>query len=161
MSGRAQTVGVTGGIGSGKSSAVQVLADLGAVVIDADRVGHEVYAPGTIGFGQVVAAFGAGLVGDDGAIDRKRLGPIVFADPAALVRLNAIVHPAVARLRDAAHGRPDRCGSAVQVCLAPPYYRPSIPLRQSASISVDLFIDLFPRRQRQSVCHGDPLTRNT
>lgn len=95
MSGRAQTVGVTGGIGSGKSSAVQVLADLGAVVIDADRVGHEVYAPGTIGFGQVVAAFGAGIVGDDGAIDRKRLGPIVFADPAALVRLNAIVHPLI------------------------------------------------------------------
>ena len=102
MSGRAQTVGVTGGIGSGKSSAVQVLADLGAVVIDADRVGHEVYAPGTVGFDQVVAAFGAGIVGDDGAIDRKRLGPIVFGDPAALARLNAIVHPLI---RDAVAAR--------------------------------------------------------
>lgn len=95
MSRRVRTVGVTGGIGSGKSSAVRVLADLGAVVIDADRVGHEVYAPGTVGFDQVVAAFGAGIIGDDGAIDRQRLGPIVFADPAALTRLNAIVHPLI------------------------------------------------------------------
>ncbi|MFN8642962.1 MAG: dephospho-CoA kinase [Candidatus Binatia bacterium] len=95
MTERVRTVGVTGGIGSGKSSAVQILAGLGAAVIDADRVGHEVYAPGTVGFAQVVAAFGANIVGADGAIDRKRLGPIVFADPAALARLNAIVHPLI------------------------------------------------------------------
>jgi dephospho-CoA kinase len=90
-----RTVGVTGGIGSGKSSVVQVLAELGATVIDADRVGHEVYAPGTVGFDQVVAAFGPDVVGADGAIDRKRLGAIVFGDPAALARLNAVVHPLI------------------------------------------------------------------
>ncbi len=95
MTAAVKTVGVTGGIGSGKSSAVEVLAELGATVIDADRVGHEVYAPGTIGFDQVVAAFGSGVVGDDGAIDRKRLGAIVFGDPAALARLNAVVHPLI------------------------------------------------------------------
>ena len=89
------TIGVTGGIGSGKSSAVQILAELGAVVIDADRVGHEVYAPGTVGFDQVVTAFGRDIVGADGAIDRKRLGAIVFGDPPALGRLNAIVHPLI------------------------------------------------------------------
>jgi dephospho-CoA kinase len=95
VSRRARIVGVTGGIGTGKSAAVECLAALGAVVIDADRVGHQVYAPGTVGFDHVVAAFGDGIVGDDGAIDRKRLGPIVFADPAALARLNAIVHPLI------------------------------------------------------------------
>jgi len=72
-----------------------MLAELGAVVIDADRVGHEIYAPGTPGFDQVVAAFGRDIVGDDGAIDRKRLGGIVFADSAALARLNAVVHPLI------------------------------------------------------------------
>jgi dephospho-CoA kinase len=96
------TVGVTGGIGSGKSSAVQILAEFGAVVIDADRVGHEVYAPGTVGFDQVVSAFGSDIVGADGAIDRKRLGAIVFGDPSALGRLNAIVHPLI---RDAVAAR--------------------------------------------------------
>jgi dephospho-CoA kinase len=104
-----RTIGVTGGIGSGKSSAVQILAELGAVVIDADRVGHEVYAPGTVGFDQVVAAFGRDIVGADGAIDRKRLGAIVFGDPSALGRLNAIVHPlirdAVAQRVNAARAR--------------------------------------------------------
>ena len=95
MSAPVRTVGVTGGIGSGKSSGVQILAELGAVVVDADRVGHEVYAPGTVGFDQVVAAFGADIVGTDGAIDRKRLGAIVFGDPAALARLNAVVHPLI------------------------------------------------------------------
>ena len=90
-----RTLGVTGGIGAGKSSVVQMLAALGAVVIDADRVGHEVYAPGTLGFAQVVAAFGRDIVGGDGAIDRKKLGAIVFADSTALARLNAIVHPLI------------------------------------------------------------------
>lgn len=72
-----------------------MLADLGATVIDADRVGHETYVPGTVGFARVVEAFGDAVVGADGAIDRKRLGAIVFADSAALARLNAIVHPLI------------------------------------------------------------------
>lgn len=95
MTSRVTTVGVTGGIGAGKSSAVRILAELGATVIDADRVGHQVYAPGTEGFRQVVAAFGSAVVGADGAVDRKQLGAIVFADPQALARLNAIVHPLI------------------------------------------------------------------
>ena len=90
-----KTIGVTGGIGSGKSVAAQILADLGAVVIDADRVGHETYQPGTPGWERVVAEFGREVVSPDGSIDRKRLGAIVFADPGRLARLNAIVHPLI------------------------------------------------------------------
>jgi dephospho-CoA kinase len=90
-----KVLGVTGGIGSGKSAATEILAELGAVVVDADRVGHETYLPGTLGWDQVVAEFGREVVAADGSIDRRRLGAIVFADPARLARLNAIVHPLI------------------------------------------------------------------
>jgi dephospho-CoA kinase len=89
-------VGLTGGIGAGKSTVAAILAELGARVIDADRIGHEVYRPGTEGHRRVVAAFGPGVVAADGTIDRRALGAIVFADPAARTRLNAIVHPLLA-----------------------------------------------------------------
>ncbi len=89
------TVGLTGGIGSGKSTVAEILGSLGALVIDADRVGHEVYLPGTPGWQQVVDAFGPGVVATDGTVDRKALGAIVFADAGALARLNAIVHPLI------------------------------------------------------------------
>lgn len=88
-------IGLVGGIGSGKSVASAMLAELGAEVINADLVGHEVYEPGKPGFDAIVAAFGADVVGEDGRIDRKKLGPIVFADGAKLERLNAIVHPLI------------------------------------------------------------------
>jgi dephospho-CoA kinase len=91
----APVIGLSGGIGSGKSSVAAILAELGARVIDADQIGHEVYRPGTEGFRRVVDAFGPGVVGADGTIDRTALGRIVFADPAALARLNAIVHPLI------------------------------------------------------------------
>lgn len=91
-----RTIGLTGGIGSGKSTVAKILAELGAEVINADLVGHEVYQPGTLGFTKVVEAFGDGIVGDDGTIDRKKLGPIVFGKPEALAMLNRIVHPLIA-----------------------------------------------------------------
>lgn len=90
-----RTIGLTGGIGSGKSTVARLLAELGAEVINADLVGHEVYRPGTPGFNRVTEAFGSEVVGADGSIDRKRLGSIVFADPEALERLNGIVHPLI------------------------------------------------------------------
>jgi dephospho-CoA kinase len=92
----APVVGLTGGIGSGKSTVAGMLAELGARVIDADRIGHEVYRPGSDGFRRVVDAFGPGVVAPDGAIDRRKLGALVFATPAARARLNAIVHPQIA-----------------------------------------------------------------
>lgn len=91
----ATTIGLTGGIGSGKSTVAELLAERGAHVIDADRVAHEIYAPHTLGFERIVERFGESVLGDDGAIDRAKLGPLVFRDPAALADLNEIVHPLV------------------------------------------------------------------
>jgi dephospho-CoA kinase len=87
------TVGLTGGIGSGKSTVAKILAELGAPSFDADKVGHEIYLPGGPAYHDVIAAFGNTIVAADGTIDRKKLGPIVFADPAQLRRLESIVHP--------------------------------------------------------------------
>jgi dephospho-CoA kinase len=93
-------VGLTGGIGAGKSEVSRRLAAQGAVVIDADGIAREVVAPGTEGLAAVTAEFGAGVLRDDGSLDRERLGEIVFADPAMLRRLNSIVHPLVGRRMD-------------------------------------------------------------
>jgi dephospho-CoA kinase len=87
------TVGLTGGIGSGKSTVAKFLAELGAPIFDADKVGHEIYRPGGPAYHDVIGAFGSEIVAPDGTIDRKKLGPIVFADPARLKRLESIVHP--------------------------------------------------------------------
>jgi dephospho-CoA kinase len=89
-------VGLTGGIGSGKSEVSRRLAAYGAVVIDADQIAREVVEPGTEGLAEVVAAFGPEVLTPDGALDRARLGDIVFADPGLRGKLNAIVHPRVA-----------------------------------------------------------------
>ena len=88
-----KTIGLTGGIGSGKSTVSNILATLGASIIDADRVGHEIYLPGKAAWKQVTDTFGREIVAEDQTIDRKKLGAIVFGSPDALARLNAIVHP--------------------------------------------------------------------
>jgi len=88
-------VGLTGGLGSGKSTVAGLLGERGAVIIDADVVAREVVQAGTPGFAAVVARFGPGVVGPDGELDRAALARIVFADGAALDELNAIVHPLV------------------------------------------------------------------
>jgi dephospho-CoA kinase len=99
-------VGLTGGIGSGKSEVSKRLAEHGAIVIDADRIAREVVEPGTEGLARVVAEFGPEVLREDGSLDRERLGAIVFADRDRLAALNAIVHPLVgarvAELQDAA-----------------------------------------------------------
>jgi dephospho-CoA kinase len=87
--------GLTGGIASGKSEVSRRLAGLGAVLIDADAVAREVVAPGTPGLAEIVKVFGASILGPDGALDRPRLGEMVFSDGALLEKLNAIVHPLV------------------------------------------------------------------
>ncbi|MFE6446809.1 dephospho-CoA kinase [Nocardiopsis dassonvillei] len=88
-------VGLTGGIGSGKSAVAAELAAYGATVVDADAIAREVVEPGTPGLEAVVAEFGDRVLTPDGRLDRPRLGEIVFADEASLTRLNAIVHPLV------------------------------------------------------------------
>ncbi len=95
------TIGLTGGIGSGKTTVTKILAELGAPIIDADKVGHAIYAPDGPAYADMIAAFGNGILADDRTIDRSKLGPIVFTDPAALKRLNSIVHPKMyARMRE-------------------------------------------------------------
>jgi dephospho-CoA kinase len=88
-------VGLTGGIASGKSTVAAILAELGAVVIDADALAREVVQAGTPGFDRVVEQFGPDIVGPDGELDRPALGRLVFNDEQARKRLEAIVHPLV------------------------------------------------------------------
>jgi dephospho-CoA kinase len=88
-------VGLTGGIGSGKSAVSERLAALGAVVIDADKAARAVVEPGTPGLARIAETFGPGVLGEDGSLDRAKLAGIVFGDDAALAKLNAIVHPLV------------------------------------------------------------------
>src|SRR3954466_3797511 len=89
-------VGLTGGIGAGKSTVARRLGELGAVVVDADRLAREVVAVGTPGLDAVVRHFGRDVLGRDGALDRATLGAVVFADPTARSHLERITHPLVA-----------------------------------------------------------------
>jgi dephospho-CoA kinase len=88
-------VGLTGGIGAGKSEVTARFADRGATIIDADAIAHEVVAIGTPGLDAVIAEFGADMRAADGSLDREKLAAVVFADDTARARLNAIVHPLV------------------------------------------------------------------
>jgi len=103
-------VGLTGGIGSGKSEVSARLAALGAVVLDADKAARDVVMPGTPGLARVAETFGAGVLQADGSLDRARLAEIVFADDAARGRLNAIVHPLVHERMRAAEAEAVRAG---------------------------------------------------
>jgi dephospho-CoA kinase len=101
-------IGLTGGIGSGKSTVAALLAARGALVVDADRIAREVVEPGTPGLAAVVAAFGPGVLTAEGSLDRPALASIVFADPGARARLDGIVHPLVrARAQELIAAAPD------------------------------------------------------
>lgn len=93
-------VGITGGIGTGKTFVSRRLEELGAVIVNADLLGHEVYAPQTEGWHAVVDAFGERIVAADGEIDRRALGGIVFSDAKALQQLNSIMHPRIYALAE-------------------------------------------------------------
>lgn len=108
-------IGLTGGIASGKSTVARLLAEQGATVVDADRLGHQAYRRGRPAFDQVVAAFGPGVVGADGEIDRKALGAEVFGDAPALRRLTDIVWPAILALAKEEIARERRAGAALVV----------------------------------------------
>ena len=91
-------IGLTGSIGTGKSEAARQLEALGASIISADQVGHEAYTPNTEAWEHVVSAFGDEILQDDGEIDRRKLGTIVFSDSGQLERLNQIMHPRMAQM---------------------------------------------------------------
>ena len=105
-------VGLTGGVASGKSTVSAILAELGAVVIDADLLAREVVAPGTEGLAAVVEEFGPDVLGPDGGLDRPRLGALVFADPERRRALESIIHPRV-RARAAEIEAAARAGAVV------------------------------------------------
>lgn len=91
-------IGLTGGIGTGKTEVSRMLQELGATVINADQVGHEAYIPHSEAWEEVVKAFGKDIVRESGEIDRRKLGAIVFSDPAQLSVLNGIMHPRMAAI---------------------------------------------------------------
>lgn len=112
-------IGLTGGIGTGKSTVARFLAELGAAVIDMDEMGHEVLAPNTETWQKVVEAFGQEIVGPDGTINREKLGKIVFNSAEARERLNRIVHPRMAEMVKARLEEYRRQGKKVVVIDAP------------------------------------------
>lgn len=139
-------VGLTGGIGSGKSTVAALLADKGAVVVDADRLAREVVAPGTPGFAAVVGRFGPAVVAADGALDRRALADMVFGDPAALADLNGIVHPAVRAAIDARLVELRASGQDVVVLEIPLLVESGRTYGAAAVIVVDLPEDVAVRR---------------
>lgn len=88
-------IGLAGGIGSGKSEVAKIMSELGAVVLDADSMGHSVYAPNTEGWAEVVGTFGEDILDETGNVDRRKLGPKVFGKPEEMEKLNAIVWPKI------------------------------------------------------------------
>ncbi|MCK4176775.1 dephospho-CoA kinase [Aciditerrimonas ferrireducens] len=133
-------VGLTGGIGSGKSTAAAGLARRGAVVVDADALAREVVAPGGEAYEAVLARFGRDLVGPDGQLDRARLAATVFADPAARADLEALVHPAVGARMAAARLAPRPPGSVVVFDV--PLLRPAH--RQLLALDLVVVVDCPP-----------------
>ena len=114
-----KVIGLTGGIGSGKSTVSQFLAELGAAILNADDIGHEALKPDTETWHQLAVAFGRQIVAPDGNIDRKKLGNIVFSSTEALSRLNRIMHPPMYDIVKARLEEHRRQGTGVVVLEAP------------------------------------------
>ena len=139
-------VGLTGGIGSGKSEVSRRLAIHGAVIVDADVAAREVVVPGTPGLARIVETFGADVLGPDGALNRERLGAIVFRDPGLRTKLNEIVHPLVREWMRAAER------AAVQAAEPPgPIIVHDVPLlaesRGKAGFDLVIVVDVPPELQ--------------
>jgi dephospho-CoA kinase len=108
-------IGLTGGIGTGKSVVAGILSEQGALILDADRLGHEVYLPGRPAYDDIVAEFGRDVMAEDGTIDRRKLGPIVFSSPDKLARLNAITHPRMKEMMRERLAEAERAGARIAV----------------------------------------------
>lgn len=114
-----RVIGLTGGIGSGKSAVSQFLAELGVVIIDADKIGHEAYQPNTDTWRELIKAFGKQILAADNTIDRKKLGTIVFSNPGSLEKLNSIVHPKMFQITKEQIEKAHRRGVKVVILDAP------------------------------------------
>jgi len=158
-------VGLTGGIGSGKSSVSALLAGRGAVVIDADAITHELQRPGTPVFTAMVERFGEGIVAADGTLDRAGVADIVFGDPSALADLNAIVHPAVGEeiaRQLATAAQPPSEGGPDPVVPGGPVVVLDVPLLVETGrggTAVTVVVDAHPDDQLRRLVDGRGLTR--
>ena len=112
-------IGLTGGIGTGKTEVSRILRGLGAAVVNADLAAHEVYSKGREGWAEIVAAFGEGVITAEGSVDRSKLAALVFEDETALTRLNSIVHPRARTIVEAELERLREEGAGVAVVEAP------------------------------------------
>lgn len=144
-----RVVALTGGIGTGKSTVAKLFAALGAVVVDADAIVHELQAPGAPLLAEMAEAFGAGILDARGALDRARVADLVFRDPAQRARLNALVHPRVgaelARRIDAAR----RSGAALVVVDIPLFFEGRPRDRDGARAGFDATILVYAPRAVQ------------
>jgi dephospho-CoA kinase len=176
---RPYVIGLTGNIASGKSLVGEILAQLGAEHLDADRLAHQVMAPNTTAWHEIVAAFGARIVGPEGKLDRQALGRVVFGDAAALARLEAIVHPRVIaltrqRIADSRapvivveaiklieSGMVRQFCNAVWVVIAPREVRLSrlIEQRGLSRTAAELRVDAQPP-QEEKIAHADVVIDN-
>ncbi len=147
-------VGLTGGIGSGKSAVASALSSYGAVVIDADAIAREVVAPGTPGLAEVVSAFGERVLAADGSLDRPALGEIVFADEDRLASLNTIVHPRVAERSGRLMAEAEASGARVVVYDVPLLVENGLESLYDVVVVVDTPDDL--RVERVSRDRGMP-----
>jgi dephospho-CoA kinase len=143
-------VGLTGGIGSGKSEVSRRLAEHGAVLVDADVAAREVVEPGSAGLARIVEAFGEGVLRPDGSLNRERLGEIVFGDPGLRTRLNEIVHPLVREWMREAEQAAVRAAARAPA-LAAPVVVHDVPLlaesRGRAGFDVVIVVDVPPEVQ--------------
>jgi dephospho-CoA kinase len=147
-------LGITGGIASGKSSVAAMFADLGAVVVSADQLAREAVAPATATLALLAEAFGPAIVNAAGELDRAALGRIVFAEPAARERLNAITHPAIAGLSEARLGELRRQGVPLVIYEAPLLFEAGAEQR----VDRILVVTVDPAVQQQRLADRDCLT---
>lgn len=156
-----KVIGLTGVIGSGKSTVASLLAELGAVVIDADKLGHEAFQPGTEAWREVVAAFGRQVLSPGGDIDRTKLGEIVFNNPEALAQLNRIMHPRIYNTVKALIDEYRHQKVAVVVLEAPLLIE-----AEWASLVEDIWVTIAPRakvlkriRNQRGLTHKETMAR--
>jgi dephospho-CoA kinase len=148
-----RVIGLTGGIGSGKSTVARMLGELGAPVIDADQLAREVVEPGRPALGELARAFGSGILDERGALDRKKLGALVFADEAKRRALNAIVHPAIARVTQERLAELRARGEPLAI------YEAALLVENKTHLGLDglIVVSADPARQRERVAARDAL----
>lgn len=148
-----RVLGLTGGIGSGKSSAAQMFRDLGAEVIDADQLAREVVEPGQPALEEIASIFGRDILLPDGHLNRGKLARIVFADPAARARLNAITHPRI-RQRMEADVAARRSGPGVLILDIPLLYEND----RTSAVEKVIVVWVDARTQRRRLIEREGLT---